>query len=206
MPLIHKQVHTTEFISTFENTIIEDLNYIKNFISAAPKAQIAPDYGDAKMVKAITSSVYPQVFAFLLQHLDKQLVIAKLREMGRRSAMIFLAIHPFNLTKKAKIIEVFREIGAHSSEKHRFLNLIKEKNKLRRFTLKKYKCIFCTDSIKIEDIDVHYCLPSAAFHQHYYNLRSLYLGSLTPRLIYVDVIKTANTDKDFCEYHVEVIA
>ncbi|MHA1265783.1 MAG: hypothetical protein ACTSRS_11175 [Candidatus Helarchaeota archaeon] len=204
--LSKERLHDPEFIRQFEDMVIQDLNYIQNFVSVAPDARIAPDYSDAKVVKAITDSVYPQVFAFLFKHLDRAHAIQKLREMGRRSATIFLTmVNPNQLKRKAKFNQVIREIGKHSGETYKFQNFIKKGGQLQSCTFRKYHCIFCNELVELEDVGVHYCYPSASFHQHYYNLRSLSSGGFKPRLIYIDIDKTAEHAKDYCQYHVEVL-
>ncbi len=193
---------TTDFVRNIESEVLIHLEYINKFVSMCPAAQLAPDYKDAKIIKAMSGSIYPQVFAYLVQNLKRDDAIKKLRAMGKESATLFFSMYKKNLKKKFKFPEIFREIGAHSGERYRIKKLEKKKGVLKKCILQKSHCVFCEGSLKMEDVGVAYCLPSVSFHQHYYNIRSLYLENMKPRLIYVDVAKTAENDSDYCEYHI----
>ena len=195
----------SNFVKEIEKNVLADIEYIKNFVSSAPNAKIASNYEDARIVKAVTGSVYPQVFAYIVKNLNREEAIQKLREMGRRSVAVFFSTSTKNLPKKVKFKNLFREIGRHSGELYRITDITKKKGVIESCTIKKRRCVFCYESIKMEDVDVPYCYPSVSFHQHYYNIRSLYRGNVKPRLIYIDIVKTAEHDKDYCEYHMTAI-
>ncbi|MFX1297154.1 MAG: hypothetical protein ACFFD2_20160, partial [Promethearchaeota archaeon] len=178
---------------------------IKNFNSFAPKARIAPIYKNEKVAKILAGSAFIPYFLFIIKNFNRNKAIHILKEMGRTASILFYSINPINLTKKAQFKKIIKEIGKMSGEKHQFLDVIKEKKIIKSCTIKKYNCIYCTSTTKIENVNMSRCYSSLSFHQNYYNIRSFYLGNLKPRLIYLTLIKTAEHDKDYCEYHMEVI-
>ncbi|MHA1651775.1 MAG: hypothetical protein ACTSYB_16405 [Candidatus Helarchaeota archaeon] len=184
---------------------MKDLEYIKNFTPIAHGANLVQDYKNIQVAKSVSSFVYPQLYAFLVQNFEEKEVIRRLRELGRRAVTIFYSVNQTKLKKAATIPNIFMEIGKHSGEKIQIKNIVKKKKVVQSCLIKKYKCIFCTESYKMENIEVPFCYPSLAFFQHYYNLRSLYLGNLKPRLIHLEMVKTAEHDKDYCLYRMEAI-
>jgi len=190
-------------IKSVYDEVSRDLNYIKNFISTAPKAKPAPNYMQGTIIKAITSIVYPQIYAYLVQHYSKEGAIRRLRVMGARSAKYLYAIYPQSLRRKKNFADVLKEIGRHSAEIVKVEKVVKVKKTVTSFLIKKYRCVFCTETSRVENVPVHYCYPSAAFFQNYYNIRSFYMGTLKPRFISIDIDKTAEHDRDFCLYRVE---
>lgn len=199
------QAQDPNFVKKITDQVLKDIDYIKNYKSIAPKAKPVKDYREAKIVKAVTSSIYPQTFGFIAKNFKKEETIEKLRWMGQRSVAIFYSIHPQRLQKKGGFVDIVREIGIHSGERVKLEKQITKKGVLQSCIIRKYKCIFCTEGYPVETPNLFYCYPSASFYQHYYNIRSLMLGNLKPRLIFVDIIKTAENDDDYCLYHVERI-
>jgi hypothetical protein len=194
------------FIKQISDQVLRDIEYIKNFKSLAPKAKPIGDFKNAKIVKAASSAIYPQVYGFLIKNYNKEICVQKLRGMGARAVTVFYSIHPQRLPKKGNPLEVLKEIGAHSGEKIKVEKEQKKDGVLSRCIIRKYKCIFCTGGYPVETKDAAaYCYPSVAFWQQYYNIRSLYNGNMKPRLIYIDVIKTAENDDDYCLYSIEAI-
>jgi hypothetical protein len=194
----------TDRIKSVYDEVTHDLNYVKNFVSTAEKAKPAPNYMQGTIIKKITSIVYPQIYAYLVQNYSKEEAIRRLREMGARSAKYLYAIYPKPLRwKKKNFADIFKEIGRHSAEIVKVEQVVKVKKEVTSFYIKKYRCVFCTETPRMENVPVPYCYPSVAFFQNYYNIRSFYLGSLHPRFISIDVEKTAEHDKDYCLYRVE---
>jgi hypothetical protein len=185
--------------------VMRDIDYIKNYKSVAPKAKPATDYKEGKIVKAVIASVYPQTFGFIAKNFSKEEAIEKLRWMGQRSVAIFYSIHPQRLQKKGSFVDIVKDIGVHSGERVKVEKQITKNGVLQNCIIRKYKCIFCTDTYPVET-PIFFCYPSASFYQHYYNIRSLLLGTLKPKLVFVDIIKTAENDDDYCLYSVERVA
>ena len=204
-PSVSEHLHDPEFIKKIRDQVLQDIEYIKNFKSVAPKAKPVTEWKNAKMVKITTQSIYPQVYGFLMKNFNRAETIVRLREMGRRAVPVFYSIHGQRLSKKGSLLEVLREIGAHSRERATIKEQTKKNGIIQKYVLKKYKCVFCTEGYPVENTDIPYCYPSVAFWQQYYNIRSLYLGNMKPRLIYVDVTKTAENDDDYCLYSVEAL-
>ncbi|MHA1278498.1 MAG: hypothetical protein ACTSQI_13600 [Candidatus Helarchaeota archaeon] len=189
--------------------VYNDIEYINNFISQAPKARIASNYREARMIKSITSSIYPQIFGFLVRNYSRAEAIKRLKVMGQKAVRIYYAINKNELHQKSNLQEIFKGICRDSGERIRITDIVKKKvgkkKIIQSLVIKKYRCIFCTETTLMENIDVPYCLPSVGYWEQWYNIRSLYQGNWQPRLIHMDVTKTAEHDKDFCEYHVEVL-
>jgi hypothetical protein len=192
-----------------EAQVLLDIDYITDFISKAPKARIAPDYTKGQMIKSITTSIYPQLYAYLVQNFDKEEAIQRLKILGRDAVKIYYSINGKQLQQKGELMTIFKEIGRDSGERYRISDVIKKKvgkkKVIESMVIKKYRCLFCTEAMEMEDLDIPYCLPSLAFWEQWYNIRSIYLGGWHPRLIHLDITKTAEHDKDFCEYHVKTV-
>ncbi len=189
--------------------VYQDIEYINNFESLAPRAQIAPNYREARMIKSIADSVYPQIYGFLVRNFSREEAFRRLRVMGQNAVKIYYAINKKELQQKGKLEEIFKGICRDSGERYRITETVKKKvNKkkvIQRLVLKKYHCIFCTGAMLAENIDIPFCLPSVGYWEQWYNIRSLYHGDWQPRLIHIEVTKTAEDNSDYCEYVVEAI-
>ena len=89
-------------IKALKDQVYRDIEYINNFKSLAPGARIAPDYSPAKMVKSVTTAIYPQIYAYLVQNYSKEEATRRLWEMGRRATALFFAINPKNLKNELR--------------------------------------------------------------------------------------------------------
>lgn len=200
-----EHLHDPEFVKKVRDQVLKDIEYIKNFKSVAPNAKPATGWKNAKIVKMTHQSIYPQLYGFLMKNYSKEEVVEKLREMGQRTIPVFYSIHPGRLSKRGSLFEILREIGVHSRERFTIAEQTKKDGVIQRVVLKKYRCVFCTEGYPVEDTGVAYCYASVGFWQNYYNIRSLSLGNMKPRLIWVDVTKTAKTNDDYCIYTIEAL-
>jgi len=200
-----EHLHDPNFVKKIKDQVLQDIEYIKNFKSSAPNAKPTSGWKNEKAVKMISQNIYPQIYGFLIKNFSKEEAIERLREMGQRSNTILYSIYPQWLKRRGSMLEVLREIGVHSRERVSIIEQTLKNGIIQKCILKKYKCIFCTEGFSVENPSLALCYPSVAFWQHHYNLRSLYLGNMNPKLIYIDVIKTAVNDNDYCLYRVEAI-
>ncbi len=189
-----------------EMRVLEDIQYILNYIPVAPGAKSAQYFSKMKIIKPIAVNAYPNIYSDLVQRFEKNEATRRLKRLGLREAKFLYATEPKLFKKPQKFIEIFREVAeSHLSSKLVFKDRAKEDKKLTGFTIEVHDCFFCSEVAVFEDIVIPYCIPNAGVYENMYNIKSLYIEGMEPRLIRVDAIKSAKFDGDTCKYHVVVL-
>ncbi len=186
--------------------VLKDITYVQNFKPVALNAIPLKVFSTMKIIKPISLNVYPEIYGYIVRKFEREEAIQKLKHMGYQTAKYLYSLIPKRLIKKESLFETFTTFAKHNSgEKLQLKNIIKHNKVIKSCTIRKYKCIFCTGATIPENVDIPFCYPSAAFYQHFYNLKSISCGNLKPRLVNIEVIKTAKDNKDYCEYQLEAL-
>jgi hypothetical protein len=190
-----------------EQSVLKDIKYITNYWPATIAAKTAQHFSSMTIIKPIAINVYPQIYADLVQRFEKNEAATRLKRLGLRETKFLYATLPAILRKPQKFNEIFSEVAeTHLNSKLIFTDkVIDENKKLKSCKIIVENCFFCSEIQVFEDIEIPYCLPNCGVYQNLYNIKSLMLQNMEPRLIRIDAVKSAKFDGDTCEYHLVVL-
>jgi hypothetical protein len=189
-----------------ESLVLQDIDYILNYKPAAIGAESAKYFSKMTIIKPIALNVYPQIYTDLVKRFEQAEAIGHLRTLGLRVAKFYYANFPDLLKKPQKLTEIIESVAkSHLHEKMTFKDEIVEDGQLKSCNIEVQDCFFCSEVTLIENTEIPYCTPLAGLYQNLYNIKSVQAKNMEPRLIRVDMLKSAQSEGDICEYKLTAI-
>jgi len=189
-----------------ERLILQDLEYISHYKPTAVGAESANYFSKMTIIKPIALNVYPQIYIDMVKRFEKSEALQRLRNLGLRVAKFYYSSFPELLKKPQKLTEIIEDVAkSHMHQKMIFKDEIIESKKLQSCKIEVQDCFFCSEVTLIENTEIPYCTPLGGLYQNLYNIKSLYSKNMSPRLIRVDTLKSAQSEGDICEYQLTVI-
>ena len=189
-----------------EKYVAEYIPDIVNYKPMANNAKPAKYFSTMNIIKAIAANVYPQIYVDIVGRYDTEEAKFRLKRMGLRVSKYFLRTNYEFLKKHEKYPNIFiKTLKSEVNETVKFYDKVKEDGKLISSKFKVKDCIFCSGVPLFEDIPIPYCIAKAGTYEGIYNITSRYSRDLEPKLVHIDVIKSAEFQGDVCEYQLTVI-
>jgi len=189
-----------------ESRILQDIEYILHYKPTAVGAESAKYFSKMTIIKPIALNVYPQIYIDLVKRFEKTEAIQRLRNLGLRVAKFYYASFPKLLKKPQKLTEIIDDVAkANMHEKMIFKDEVREGKALKSCKIEVQDCFFCSEVTLIENTEIPYCTALGGVYENLYNIKSLYSKNMSPRLIRIDTLKSAQSEGDICEYQLTVI-
>ncbi len=189
-----------------EKYVAQYVSSIVNYKPIANNAKPAQYFSTMNIIKAIAANVYPQIYVDLVSRYEKEEAKFRLKRMGLRVGMYFLRTNHDFLMKHEKFPEIIiKTAKSEVNETLKFYDKVKEDGKLKSYKFKVKDCIFCSGIPPFENIEIPYCIAKAGTYESIYNITSMYSKDLEPKLVHVDVLKSAESEDDVCEYELTVV-